>query len=834
MSSFKVLTCICLFFSSTFSPKAQTHSTPNSAQIVHQLQSLNTVANVLYIAAHPDDENTRLLSYLANERHYRTAYLSLTRGDGGQNLIGNQKGTSLGIIRTQELIAARKTDGAEQYFTRAYDFGYSKSPKETLDFWNKDSILKDMVWIIRNFKPDVIICRFPTTGEGGHGHHTASALLAMEAFDLAANPEAYKEQLNHTQTWQCKRMYWNTFNFGTVNTTNPNQLKIDVGGYNPLLGKSYGEIAADSRTMHKSQGFGSAKQRGQSLEYFKLLKGDSAKKDLFDNIETSWKRFKNGTAIDKSIQNLIQSFNYSEPSKNITALIKIKKQILSFNNPENKFWFEHQLKKIDNIIKDCLGLFIETSTNINTTHPSQKITLNTQTIVRNPSKINLISVTYPDGTDTLLNLKMNHNEMVQWKKTFTIPQSTNYTYPYWLSEAPKNNVFNIPNKNLLLLAENKPPFYVDFTFKILDEIIRYSVPVYYKNTDPTKGEEHKPIEVLPEIVFMPFNSKIVINNINEKLLKLTIKANKNDVSGSLNFKPNDFVKIEILNPEFKNLKKGEVYTFDVFVKALKAHECSHLEPYITSESNSFQLTLHNIEYDHIPPQILLEKTEIKLCFLNVKTAQLNIAYVEGSGDDVAESLKQLGYNITFLTPQQLIESNLSRFSAIVFGVRALNIHSNIYLAKEKINEYIYNGGNVLVQYNTNSRVGPVQNLIGPYPFDISRNRVTNENSPVKFLQPQHPAFNEPNTITLNDFDAWVQERGIYFAQQLDSNYTDLLAMNDPNEPELKGSLIVGKYGKGHFIYTGLAFFRQIPDSNEGAMKLFVNLLSLKTNDNTSK
>ncbi len=814
--------------------QAQPNSTPHSAHIVHQLQSLNTVGNVLYIAAHPDDENTRLLSYLANDRHYRTAYLSLTRGDGGQNLIGNQKGTSLGIIRTQELIAARKTDGAEQYFTRAYDFGYSKSPKETLQFWNKDSLLKDMVWIIRQFKPDVIICRFPTTGEGGHGHHTASALLAMEAFDLAANPEAYKEQLKTTQTWKCKRMYWNTFNFGTINTTNPNQLKIDVGGYNPLLGKSYGEIAADSRTMHKSQGFGSAKQRGQSLEYFKLMKGDSAQIELFDNIETSYKRFENGAAVQKAISQLIQTFNYNEPANNIPALLKIRKLLHALNTPQNKHWVSLKLNQLDGIIKACLGLYIETSTTVNTTSPSQKIALNTQVIHRNQAKVNLISVTYPDGMDTAIDKKLNHNEMVQLKRTFIVPKSFPYTNPYWLSAAPQNNVFNIQKDSLLLLAENKPPFMVSVLLTVDGEKFTYSVPVLYKNTDPTKGEELKPIEVLPEIVFMPFNSKIVINNINEKLFKLTIKAIKDQVSGKLHFKPNDYVKIEILNPEFKNLKKGEEYTFDVFVKAQQKHDCSLLEPYISSESNTFQHILNRIEYDHIPPQLLLEKAEIKLCFLSVKTAQLNIAYVEGSGDDVTESLKQLGYNITFLTPEQLNETNLSSFSAIVFGVRALNIHPSINLAKDKLNLYIKNGGNVLVQYNTNSRVGPVQNNIGPYPFDISRNRVTDENSPVRFLQNQHPAFNEPNPITEKDFDAWVQERGIYFAQQYDKNYTDLLAMNDPDEAELLGSLIVGQYGKGHFIYTGLAFFRQLPEGNEGAMKLFVNLLSLKNNDNSAE
>src|SRR6201996_6189471 len=294
---------------------AQTAPPADMVSIEQNLKKLDVLGSVLYVAAHPDDENTRLLAYLAQEKHYRTGYLSMTRGDGGQNLIGNEQGELLGLIRTQELLAARRVDGAEQFFTRANDFGFSKGPDETLKIWDREKVLGDVVWVIRKFKPDVIICRFPTTGEGGHGHHTSSAILAQEAFPFAADPQLFPEQLQYVKPWQAKRLLWNTFNFGTTNTTAEDQFKVDVGVYNPVLGKGYGEIAADSRSNHKTQGFGSAKQRGESYEYFKTILGDAPKDDLMDGINTTWGRVKDGDAIAATLAIGKREFAIEHPEK---------------------------------------------------------------------------------------------------------------------------------------------------------------------------------------------------------------------------------------------------------------------------------------------------------------------------------------------------------------------------------------------------------------------------------------------------------------------------------------------------------------------------------------
>src|SRR5438034_1388040 len=297
----------------------------DAAELQLALKKLTVLGSALYVAAHPDDENTALIAYLANERLLRTGYLSMTRGDGGQNLIGDEKGELLGVLRTQELLAARRIDGGEQYFTRAIDFGYSKTPQETLAIWGHDTILADVVWNIRRFQPDVIITRFPTTGEGGHGHHTASAMLAVEAFKLAGDPTKFPDQLRYVNVWQPRRIFWNRFSFRPIAPDDPSlakSLRLDIGTYNPLLGRAYTEIAAESRSQHKSQGFGAAERRGSILNYFDQLDGDPAQRDLFEGIDTSWSRLPGGEAVGKILQQASDEYDPRNPAKSLPLLVQ--------------------------------------------------------------------------------------------------------------------------------------------------------------------------------------------------------------------------------------------------------------------------------------------------------------------------------------------------------------------------------------------------------------------------------------------------------------------------------------------------------------------------------
>ena len=824
---------IYFIFTSKIAIHAQTSLQPNASEILLGLKKLNTVGSVLYIAAHPDDENTRLLAYLAKERNLRTGYLSLTRGDGGQNLVGKEQGEPLGLIRTQELLAARRIDGAEQFFTRANDFGYSKNPEETFSFWNKDSILSDVVLTIRRFKPDVLICRFPTTGEGGHGHHTASAILAVEAFEAAADPKRFPEQLAYAQPWQVKRIFWNTFNFGGNNTTAPNQLQIDVGVYNSLLGKGYGEIASDSRSMHKSQGFGSAKTRGTAIEFFKLLKGDSAKKDLFDGVDQTWKRLSVNQKIQEKINECIKKYNPQQPEKTIPNLISVYKLLQQIRNSDAtvNYWKQLKLKETETLILACSGLWMEAYAADYTCIPNTDITITTHIINRNINEVKLNKISFLKQTDTTTSLTLKHNELYTFFHKEKLPATTAYSNPYWLNEEHEIGRYTIKDPFLIGTPENNPPTKVVFDLTVSDLNFKIERTIVYKYTDPVKGEIYRPLEILPPATVTISDNVFVFGDALPRTIKFTIKANASNVNGKIKTEISGGWKIDISSPEFKLVNKGDEINIEgtLIPPPITIDSNTNkavLNASLTIDNSSYTKSIKRIEYDHIPYQFILTDAKASLMKIDLKKSKTNIGYIPGPGDEVPNCLKQLGYNITILTDELLTKGNLSNYDAIVTGVRAYNTNSRLQVNYNKLMEYVEKGGNLVVQYNTNNRIGPVLAKIGPYPFTISRDRVTNEKGEVRFINPTHPILNFPNTITNKDFDGWVQERGIYFAADLDKNYETIFSMNDPNEKANEGSLIVTKYGKGNFVYTGLAFFRELPAGVPGAYRLFANLLNL--------
>jgi LmbE family N-acetylglucosaminyl deacetylase len=812
---------------------------PNAAEILQSMQKLNTVGSVLYVAAHPDDENTRLLAYLANERKLRTGYLSITRGDGGQNLVGKEQGEPLGLIRTQELLAARRTDGAEQFFTRANDFGYSKNPEETFAIWNKDSILSDVVFAIRKFRPDVIICRFPTTGEGGHGHHTASAMLALEAFDLAADPSKFAWQLKYAPVWQVKRIFWNTFNFGTTNTTAPDQLKIDVGNLNNLLGKGYGEIAADSRSMHKSQGFGSARQRGSSLEYFKWLKGDTNKTDLFTGVDQTWKRMKGTEKIASLLAACIKNYNPLFPEKSVAELIKIYKQIqlMDESSADKKYWKTIKLKETENLIMACSGLWVETFASDYLAIPGENLQLSTQVLNRGHLAMKLNHIIYQSSlqmqgrpvlkqTDTFTTLDMKPNELYTFKHREKILPEMAYSNPYWLDEKHLNGLYTVRNPLLIGVPENDPSLKTVFDVTIEGLNLKVERNMVYKYTDPVKGEVYRPLEVLPPATISIPEKAFVFVDETPKVMQVTVKANMAKVTGVLQLKASPGWTVTARQPEFSLLAKGDEAVIEVSISRDRLAVNGSLQASVLVNGNTYNKSIRRIEYDHIPYQFILSTAEAGLVNIDLKKTGINIGYIPGAGDDVPASLKQIGYQVTMLTDELLATENLSKYDAIVTGVRAYNTNERLQVFHTRLMEYVRQGGNLIVQYNTNSRVGPLQSKIGPYPFTISRDRVTDEQAEVRFRNAAHPVLNAPNKISSADFDGWIQERGIYFATELDSSYTAIFSMNDPNEKASDGSLIIASYGKGNFVYTGLAFFRELPAGIPGAYRLFVNLLSL--------
>lgn len=810
---------------------AQTSPELNSADILQSLQKLNTVGSVLYIAAHPDDENTRLLGYLAKEKNLRTGYLSLTRGDGGQNLIGKEQGEALGLIRTQELLAARKTDGAEQFFTRANDFGYSKNPEETFTIWNKESILSDVVLAIRKFRPDVIICRFPTTGEGGHGHHTASAMLAVEAFDLAADPTKFPEQLNEVDVWQTKRIFWNTFNFGGRNTTSEDQLKIDVGAYSPLLGKSYGEVAAESRSMHKSQGFGSAKQRGSNIEYFKYLAGEKAEKDVFDGIDHSWNRFTETKEIGKLTQACLDQFNPLHPEKSVQLLTDIynKIKVLDEKNPSVKYWKEQKLEACQNLIIQCAGLWMEAYSTDYSSVPGSKVDISAQIVVRNPIDMTLNSINFFNQETVKNNDKLEFNVLKTIENSQTLPDATPFSTPYWLVETHTVGLYTVPNAKLIGQAENDAAKSIVFDITINGLNLKVNRGLVYKSTDPVKGEVYRPFEVLPPATVNISDQVLVFSDVQPKPVSFTIKANADNVKGEVKVDLPQGWTIVIEKSNFELAKKDD----EIVVKAILTPNKNSLDGQLAAkldiDGKVFTKSITRITYDHIPYQFILDESTAKIVYIDLKKTGKTIGYIPGAGDNVAASLKQIGYDVTELTDELIAKEDLSKYDAIVTGIRAYNTNERLTIYHKKLMDYVHQGGNFIVQYNTNNRLAPISDQIGPFPFTISRDRVTDDNAEVTFIAPKHPVLNTPNVITSKDFEGWIQERGIYFATDYDKNYETVFSMHDPNEPASEGSLIIAKHGKGNFVYTGIVFFRELPAGIPGAYRLFVNLLSLPKN-----
>jgi LmbE family N-acetylglucosaminyl deacetylase len=824
MKRLSILIILLLSGSLVFS---QTAPPSDLVTIEQNFKKLNVLGSVLYVAAHPDDENTRLLAYLAQEKHYRTGYLSLTRGDGGQNLIGNEQGEQLGLIRTQELLAARRMDGAEQFFSRANDFGFSKGPGETLKIWDKEKVLSDVVWVIRKFRPDVIICRFPTTGEGGHGHHTASAILAQEAFTAAADPNRFPEQLKYVQVWQAKRLLWNTFSFGSINTTSPDQFKIDVGVYNPIIGKGYGEIAAESRSNHKTQGFGSAKQRGEAVEYFKTILGDAPKTDLMDGVNTTWGRV-DAENISTELSAIRKDFDVDHPDKSVPALVNLLGKV---ENVKDDYWRGLKIKELDNLIVACTGLWFEAYVNqpIYAIGDSANVSVqlySPHTLNFNPIKIGLAGDTNDD--DFGLDMTSIDGPFLQAGKLINENLGKlllkKISQPYWLINKHAIGTYMLDNDTLAGNPENPDKPKISFTFKVGDnQSIHIEREIMYKHVDPARGELYEPLVIAPPVTANVSDKDYIFNSNKPQSVEVKLKS-FTTASGSISIKPVDGWKISPDKIDFTDKKKGDEWSVNFTVEPTDSKPKSSIfQALVSANGKEFSMGIKTIAYNHIPTITYFPPAQANLINIDLKIAGKKIGYLAGAGDQMPDALRQVGYDVHMLTEAEIMNGDLSVYDAIITGVRAFNVNERIPFEQPKLMEYVKNGGNLVVQYNNN--VGVLVSQIGPYPFRPVNQRVTDETAKITFLDPENPVLNYPNKINDADFDGWIQERGLYYVSDIDPKYQTPLAMNDPGEQPNKGSLIVTNYGKGRFVYTSLAFFRQLPAGVPGAYRLFVNLLS---------
>jgi len=827
---FQIRLCILFVFSCLITLSAQQPKKLNSSEIYEAVQKLNVLGSVLYIAAHPDDENTRLISYMSNQVKARTGYLSLTRGDGGQNLIGPEIRELLGVIRTQELLAARRVDGGEQRFSRANDFGYSKHPDETLAIWNKDEVLSDVVWTIRNFKPDVIINRFDHRSPGTtHGHHTSSAMLSMEAFDLANDASKYASQLQLTDTWQPKRIFFNTswWFYGSQEkfeeADKTNMLNFDIGVYYPSKGLSNNEVAAIASSQHLCQGFGRLSQRGTQEEYIEFLKGEplNGSNNIFEGIDTSWNRVKGGKAVGNILYKVEQNFNFRNPETHLPQLLEAYKLL---QNIEDEHWKSVKTKELKTIIEACAGLYLEASANVPYTAPNTTVSLNIEALNRSNSTIDLVSYklsTLNSGTSK--NMKMQNNQRLNFDEGITIPNNASYTTPYWLNKKSTLGMYHVDKQDLIGRPETPRAVFVDFNLNIEGTPITFTKPVIYRYSEPDKGELYRPFEIIPEVSASISDKVFIFDNDQQKEIEVTVKAGRDAIEGYVQMAyPNDWSvfpqkqKIEIVN-------KGDVQKVVFTVIPPKNQSEGLITPMVNINGNFYTDELIEINYSHIPFQTVLMPSESKVVRLDIEKRGNNIGYIEGAGDVVPESLRQIGYNVTIIKPEQISDENLVNFDAVVVGIRAYNILDELKFKQKFLLDYVKEGGNLIVQYNTNRRL-KVDDL-APYHLQLSRDRVTDENASVTILNPNHSLLNFPNKITSQDFEGWVQERGLYFPNEWSEEFTPLLSMNDKGESPKDGSLLVAKYGKGNYIYTGLSFFREFPAGVSGAYRLFANLLS---------
>jgi LmbE family N-acetylglucosaminyl deacetylase len=804
----------------------------DAAELQLALRKLANIGGALYVAAHPDDENTAMLAWLANERLYRTAYLSVTRGDGGQNLIGEEKGALLGVIRTQELLAARRIDGAEQMFTRAIDFGFSKSAEETLRIWGHDDVLADVVWAIRKFQPDVIITRFPPTAEAGHGQHAASAMLAEEAFVAAGDATKFPEQLRYVQPWKAKRIFWNRFSWTQIKPDDPSvakSLRVDLGTYNQLLGRAYTEIAAESRSQHKSQGFGSAERRGTVINYLDQRGGDPATTDPFEGVDTKWSRYPGGEKIGAHLEKIAADFKPDDPQASVRPLIQAYAMLeqLRAHTPwssVNRPWIETKRLELLGVIRDAAGIAIDVSAAESAVTSGGELPVTVTVVNRSnhPFRLSMVASLYAQPSKAP-GTRLEHNQPVKTELTLRLPQNYALSQPYWLRKTPTSGLYTVDEQSMIGIPENPPaiPINVSLDDPEMNTLV-FTVPAVYRRTDPVHGEQVREVSVVPPVTANMVSGVYLFPDSKPRPVTVDLRS-FGAAEGNVRL---------VLPAGWTSEPASRAVTFtgrndEVRIVFLVTPPPGESSAQLNVEVNGrVAASITDIEYTHIPAQRLFNDIGARIVRADVKRRGNHVGYIMGSGDEIPNVLRQVGYEVTLLSDADLDRGDFKAYDAIVAGIRAYNTRKRLTEAHEKLMQYVENGGTYVVQYNTQNNQGEmVVPGAGPFPFKISRDRVTVEDAPVTILDPAHPLLTTPNRISAIDFNHWIQERGLYFPNEWDERYTPLFSTADPGEPEKRGGQLVAKHGKGWYVYTAYAWWRQLPAGVPGAIRAFVNLVS---------
>jgi LmbE family N-acetylglucosaminyl deacetylase len=796
------------------------------AALRQQLASFATTGTLLHVAAHPDDENTHLITYFARARGYRTGYLSLTRGDGGQNEIGPEFDAKLGVARTQELLEARKLDGGVQFFTRAIDFGYSKSAEETLRFWDRREVLGDVVRVIRQFRPDVIVTRFSPRGGGTHGHHTASGILGVEALQLAADPGAYPEQLAEgLRPWRARRVVLNSG--GPGRGGGEGGLRLDIGGADPATGEGLGTIAGRSRARHITQGFGSFGARGGGAgpneQSFTVLAGEPATRDLFDGVDVTWGRYgPAGVELAVAIEAVRRDFRPEQPAASVPALFALRRRLDAL--PADALVVDRR-RQLEGIIQECLGLRAQATADRAEVVPGSPLRWNLE-LATGTAAVRLRGVLLDDRE-----LPEGRGEVAPggvWRLQTEARVSADQplTHPYWLREEGAAGLFTVADRSLIGRAEDPPAFSWTFVLEIGGEPLSLVVPGEALETGERAGRR-RGVAVVAPVVFQLAHEVELFALGATKEVKVQLTREGEPLVGRLVAEAGNGWKAEVPAPEFRAGSGGPA-SVTVRVTAPAAGGGARLRLLAEVGGRRYAGQRAEIRYPHLAPQVLQPPAVVRLVAADVQVRARRVGYLPGAGDDLERALVQLGCTLRRLEGKDLSPAGLAGLDAVVIGVRAFNERDDLAANLPGLFAWVEQGGTVVAQYNRPNGLAAAN--LGPHPLSIQGPapalRVTDERAPVTLLLPGHPVLNAPNRIGLEDFAGWVQERGAYFPSSWDeARWEAVLALSDPGEAPLRSGLLVAPHGRGRYVYTGLAFFRQLPAGVPGAYRLLANLIS---------
>ena len=798
-----------------------------AAELQELLDRLNVVGTVLMLGAHPDDENTAVLAYFARGRHLRTVYLSATRGEGGQNLIGTEQGALMGVIRTHELLEARRIDGGEQEFAGVVDFGYTKTAEEALSVWGEHTLLRNMVHVIRKVRPDVIVSRFPPRpGSGGHGHHTAVGWTGPLAFEAAADPGQFTEL--GLPAWRTRRYYYNlpTFNRQMEEAAGRGEgrLRLELGEYDPVLGKSYAEIAGESRSMHRSQGMGSGQRKGSVPAYFEFVAGERGGEGLFSGIDTGWSRIAGARQVGANLQRARDQYDPRKPDVILPFLLNAYRDLASLSGPE----VEYKRSELQRAIELASEIWVDATADRWDAAPGSEIEITAQALRRSESPWEWRATRLEGVVDISLDgrPKLELNRVAARSATVTIPEQACYSQPYWLrtetADGPNcEDAGDTPGPAAVLRAV--------FEFRTPEGIdIEIDKPVLYRWIDRSVGERSRPLAVVPAITVAFSQQNRIFPDTTPTPIRVRLASSVGKTAGTVHLQAPGGWSVSPESRQVRFERRGQEQTAEFELTPPARRSGGELTATVLLDGRQISSGMQTIEYDHIPMTPVFPPASMRVERFDVQLLSKAIGYVMGAGDKIPEALAQMGATITLLSAEELAAGELDRYDAIVTGIRALNTRPDLLAARERLLTYVENGGTLVVQYNTASfrgRGGGATATLAPYPMTPSRLRVTDERAAIEFPSGEHALLSAPNKITRSDFDGWVQERGLYFMSGWDDRYDAVLACADPGDSPLGGGMLYARFGEGVYIFTGYSWFRQLPAGVPGAYRIFANLIS---------